>query len=298
MYAVEDRGVSGGGEVRGAAGDRPDMGTFADFRLSFVESCGIAFAAAIIFGETIIMKNNIALGLALVLIVQGATAQFTGTLVYEIARPDTKLVMTYCQKGTAGFIAAYNVQLKGGVPDVSTMHAQDTILWDFANANETHLQYHTMRAFKQKYVAVMEAKMMEERMKGKGTLTVTSKGLETVNGYSCTHFVITTTSGMGASTRDVWVTKDLGPAATVWVMGSYLYFPPGYPHLDKLLAAGANGVVVKSVSSFGANHSLETTMNLVKVDKHAPGAALFQVPSRYNLVDETNMDPSMMPKKN
>jgi hypothetical protein len=155
-----------------------------------------------------------------------------------------------------------------------------------------------MRAFKQKYMAVMQAKMMEERMKGKSSVTVTSAGQETVNGYNCTHFVMAITSMMGNSTRDVWVTKDLGPAATVWVVGSYLYFPPGYPHLDKLIAAGADGVVVKSVSSVGANHSLETTMNLVRVDKHAPSAALFQVPSRYNLVDETNLDPSMIPKKN
>ena len=243
------------------------------------------------------MKNNIALSLVLALLVQGATAQFTGTLVYEVTRPDSKLVMTYCQKGTAGFSAAYNVQLKGGVPDMSTMHAQDTIIWDFASANETHLQYHTMRAFKQKYLAVVQAKMLEAQMKGKGTVTVTSKGPETVNGYNCTHFVITTTM-MAAGTRDVWVTKDLGPAATVWVVGSYLYFPPGYPHLDKLLAAGADGVVVKSVSSYGANHSMETTMNLVKADKHAPGAALFQVPSRYSLVDETNMDPSTFSGKN
>jgi Domain of unknown function (DUF4412) len=224
--------------------------------------------------------------IVLVLSLHTAFAQFTGKLVYEIARPDTKLVMTYYQKGTQGHIEAYNVKMSSGNADMSTLHPQDTVLWDFAKGTETHLNYRQMRAFMTKYIGKMETDLMAAKGKNMGAITVTSKGSESVNGYACTHYVMATNNKMMNSTRDVWITKDLGPAPTVYIVGSYLYFTPGFPHFTDLTQAGADGVVVKAVLT-GAG--MVSTMNLVSVDKKTPSASLFQVPSRYTFIDETNM---------
>jgi hypothetical protein len=241
------------------------------------------------------MKNTIAtltstLALAgtfaLSLSVQSVSAQFTGKLVYEIARPDTKLVMTYYQKGTQGRIEAYNVKMSSGTPDMSTVHPQDTIIFDFAKATETHLNYHQMRAFITKYIGKMESDAIAAHGKNLGTVTVTSKGPETVNGYVCTHYIMATNNyKIWNSTRDIWITNGLGPAPTVYIVGSYLYFTPGFPHFTDLTQAGANGIVVKSVLTGG---SMVSTMNLVSVDPTTPSSSLFKVPSNYTVVDESN----------
>jgi Domain of unknown function (DUF4412) len=232
--------------------------------------------------------------MAAVLSVQCAFAQFTGRLVYEVDKATDKTVMAYYQKGTSGLIEAYNEKLVNGATDTTTLHAQDTLLFDFAGATETHMQYKTMSAYKTKYSATEAQEVAANKPIAKGTVDVTSKGAETVNGYNCTHYVITSSSMLGTSTRDVWITGDLGPAPAVYVISLYTYFTPGHPVLAKLTAAGANGVVVKSVSSY-AKASLVTTMNLILIDTKTPlKAALFQVPSRYTMMDRTNFT---MPSK-
>ena len=217
---------------------------------------------------------------------QTASAQFTGKLVYEIDRPKEKLVMTYYQSGTAAHVEAYNITTNNGVTDTTTVNPQDTILFDFANSNETHLQWRYQRAMKTRYTDDVLTAATTAKGKSLGTTTVTNKGADTANGYNCTHFVLTTTSQFGSSTRDVWVTGDLGPAPTAWVLGSYLYFTPGFPTFTKLTAAGANGIVVKSTAS-NARQGVISVMNLVVVDTHTPNPALFQVPSYYTVFDRT-----------
>ncbi len=217
------------------------------------------------------MKNMIAIlagMLALSLFVHSASAQFTGKLVYEIARPDTKLVMTYYQKGTQGRIEAYNVKMSSGIADMSTLHAHDTILFDFAKATETHLNYHQMRGFITKYIGKIESDAIAAHGKNLGAVTVTSKGPETVNGYVCTHYVMATNNKTWNSTRDIWITNGLGPAPTVYIVGSYLYFTPRIPAFHGCFTqAGANGVVVKSVLTGGP---MVSTMNLVSVGPDDP----------------------------
>jgi hypothetical protein len=109
-----------------------------------------------------------------------------------------------------------------------------------------------------------------------------------VNGYHCTHYVSTSVSPMGTSTRDIWTTNDIGSSPTLWVAGSFLYFTPGYPQFTQLVAAGASGVVVKAASSY-SRQGLQYTMNLISIDQHQLRGLLFTVPSRYNVIDETNM---------
>jgi len=222
----------------------------------------------------------------------GAKAQFAGKLVYEIDRPDSKLVMTYYQNGTSGQSDGYSILLKAGVPDSSTMHLQDTILWDFAKATETHLHPSNQFAVITQYMGNMEAAMMASQMKGKASLSVTSLGADTANGYHCTHYVITSTSQLGTSKRDVWITQDLGPAPTVWVIASYTYYTPGYPHMVQLANAGANGIVVRSVSSY-THMGVTSVMNLVSADtKTRLRASMFSVPSHYTVIDRSGIAPT------
>jgi hypothetical protein len=177
--------------------------------------------------------------------------------------------------------------LNNGVPDTTTLHPQDTLLFDFAAATETHLQYATMHAYKQKYMGTI---MAAAGGKTAGTLSVSAAGTATVNGYNCNLYVVTTKAVFGTSTKDVMTTNDIGGSPTLWVVGAFTYYTPGYPHFTKLTAAGASGVVVQVNSSF-SKQGLQYSMNLISADtKFVPRVrGYFAVPSRYNLIDETNM---------
>ncbi|HTR30886.1 MAG TPA: DUF4412 domain-containing protein [Puia sp.] len=215
-----------------------------------------------------------------------AFAQFNGKLVYQIDQQGSRTVMTYVQNGTNAIVTAYTIKLTNGVTDTTTFHAQDTIIFDFAAATETHLQYRTMNAYKQKYMGTL----MAGAMKNQGAVTAAAAGSASVNGYNCNHYVITTKSALGISTKDIYTTGDIGGSPTLWVVGAFTYYTPGYPHFVKLMAAGASGVVVQASSS-NNKQGLLVTMNLVSADtKFVPRArGYFSVPSRYNLIDETNM---------
>jgi hypothetical protein len=217
------------------------------------------------------------------------SAQFNGKLIYQTDQQVTRFVVTYYQSGNAGRLEAYNIKLKNGIPDSSSLRAQDTILFDFKEKTETRLQHSTGMAYKTQYIATMAAAAMAAKTKSIGSTTVTTKGQETLNGFHCTHFVVTSNSQLGTGMRDIWVSGDVGPSPTVWIAGSYLYFTPGYPHLEQLIAAGASGVIVRAVNTF-THQAPQYTMDLVLADtKHTPPASLFAVPSRYNLIDETGM---------
>jgi hypothetical protein len=147
----------------------------------------------------------------------------------------------------------------------------------------THLQFKTGMAIITKYTLDMMA--ANPGLQG-GNVTIQNLGAETVNGYSCTHYVLARENGVApkGSKTEVWITPALG-APTIYVMGSYLYYTPGYPPFTKLLAAGGNGVVVKILSGFTGYMS---TINLVSVDKTTPSSSFFKIPSYYRTLDNSN----------
>jgi hypothetical protein len=220
--------------------------------------------------------------LALAAGIQVASAQFTGKLVYEVDRPETRLTMTYFQDKSHGRVEAYSVRMNNGIPDMSTVKAQDTLLLDFARATETHLQKLTKTAYITQYTFNMEA--LASAMKDQ-QLDCQSVGQETISGYHCTHFVMTQTAHGFTSKKEVWITKDLGQAPSLYVVGNFLYYTPGHPLLTKLIQAGGDGVVVRAIQSAGG---LSATVNLLSVDKKTPSASLFQVPSGYTTMDRTH----------
>lgn len=202
--------------------------------------------------------------------VQFVSAQFTGKLVYESDQRESKLVMTYYQDKNHARMEAYSMHL-----------AQDTIIYDLSKATETHLQYRAQNALIMQYIDAGANQVLKNQQ-----INVQKMGQETVNGYSCTHYVITNSRNGRSNKGEVWITKDLGPAPSIYVMGGYLYYTPGYLLLTKLIEAGGDGIVVKAVHGEGANIA---TVNLISIDKNMPSAALFQVPSRYTVMDRTNI---------
>lgn len=188
-------------------------------------------------------------------------------------------------------VAAYDVKLKNGQPDSSTIFSQDTIIFDLNAATETHLHKGGTVAIKQRYMGTIMAAVIA-KTKPNGSITAdraADSGL--VNGYNAAHYQVIEKSGMGTGTRDIWITHDLQAAPSIWVIGSYLNYTPGYPYFTKLLNTGASGVVVKSQSSF-THQGLQYTMNLISVDTRSRVSPhIFEVPSSYTLIDRSNFMP-------
>jgi Domain of unknown function (DUF4412) len=224
----------------------------------------------------------------LVVIAGPAEAQFTGKLVYQLDQNGERTVMTYIQRGTSAIVETYTIKLNNGVTDTTTIQPQDTLIFDFAAGVETNLQFSTMQAYKTKFIGNMEAVAMAARLKGKASISVVSAGSASIDGYNCNHYVITSTGPIGSGARDVWTTGDIGGSPSLWIVGAHTYWAPGHPTLAQLTAAGASGVVVKANSS-NAKQGLLYSMNLIYVDTNFKprSPAYFNVPSRYNVVDET-----------
>ena len=212
---------------------------------------------------------------------QATTAQFAGKLTYKIVTPNNMLTITYWQNGTSAKIAARSV---AGSDSTHVTNTQDTLLYDIQGLKTTHLVYRTGRAVIMPNSGELTQQVIA-RSRGQQNIAVQTTGAETVNGYVCTHYVITTGAGNYITKRDVWVTKNLGSPG-VQVVGEYLYYTPDFPAAVKLLAAGGSGVVVKSVT---ATPWLTTTMNLVAVDTTAPPASFFAVPGWYTVSDKSQM---------
>lgn len=222
---------------------------------------------------------KIILGALLACGVWTAQAQFAGKLTYRIVNPTSTLTMVYYQNGNNARVDARSVS---NSDTTQVLNVQDTLLFDIAGLNTTHLQYQTGMAI----LAKNTATLTKGALSGLGTqIGIETAGAETVNGYACTHYVIQTQTGRLVSKRDVWITTALGSPG-IQVMGGYLYYTPDVPQEGKLLAAGGAGVVVKAkVTAPG----LSMVMNLIGVDTKRPDARLFAVPARYTLVDHSQM---------
>jgi hypothetical protein len=106
------------------------------------------------------------------------------------------------------------------------------------------------------------------------TYKVTKVGNETVDGYSCTHVKLTSTSGSG-STEDLWVSTA--------VPGYSLYHnlsdqTVSYGMIQALDQAGAAGMMVKMTAS-GKDYSMSYDLNDAKSGSYP--ASLFMIPAGY-----------------
>ncbi|HVU98654.1 MAG TPA: DUF4412 domain-containing protein [Puia sp.] len=210
---------------------------------------------------------------------RAAQAQFSGKLTYRIVNPTSTLTMVYYQNGNNARVDARSVS---NTDTTQVVNVQDTLLFDLAAHKTTHLQYKTGMAYIMPNTGAMAQQVAAAT---NSTVTVQTIGAETVNGYACTHYQMLGKTGSYVSKREIWVTASLGTPG-IQVAGGYLYWTPEFVQETKLLAAGGAGVVVKSLVNMPG---LMTTMDLIAVDTNPPNGSLFAVPSRYTLVDRSQM---------
>ncbi|MDP4254746.1 MAG: DUF4412 domain-containing protein [Bacteroidota bacterium] len=204
--------------------------------------------------------------------IRPAEAQFTGTLVYQSTTSTNFRLTTVHEKGNQARIDCRIYSLKSGVPDSSTGQDQDPLIDDFTANKETKLLYKQQVASIGPFTDVWSQKRLKI---SPAEISVTLVGTETINGYSCKHFII----NWKISKKELWITQDLG-TSPVYILPAFLYYHPGSVFLDKLIAAGGAGIVVKGVTG-------PANIILAHVDKTSPPSSVFAIPSGYSTRDVT-----------
>ncbi|HMH23015.1 MAG TPA: DUF4412 domain-containing protein [Puia sp.] len=196
----------------------------------------------------------------------GASAQFQGTLTYECVHAN-KVIIVYSQSGSRVRIDGKVIPIKAGVADPTGEKDQDVLLFDLSASKETHLHAAGMTAYTTQFVGPMQEQAMHLSDKD---ITIQQLGPEKIGEYSCRHIVLSIHGGK----RDLWITKDLGGTPGVCIAGTFLYYTPGSLILKKLIDAGDDGVIVKSMSG-------PLIMTLTGYDKKIPPASMYSIPSGY-----------------
>jgi hypothetical protein len=126
----------------------------------------------------------------------------------------------------------------------------------------------------------------------KQSYQITKVGNETVNGYSCVHVKMVTTSGSGlfhsTSEEDLWTSTAVPGYALYKRLSSVSAIKPQM--IQALDQAGANGFIVKMTSS-AKDYSM--TMLLIHAEEKNNSASLFEIPSGYTKTDENMMQHMM-----
>jgi Domain of unknown function (DUF4412) len=130
-------------------------------------------------------------------------------------------------------------------------------------------------------------------LKSRQTYHVTGIGTETVQGYSCIHSKLVSTSGSGlfksTSTTDIWTCSSVPGYSLFKKMSSLQTTQTGM--ISALENAGCGGIFVKFVVS-GKNASVEEV--LIKAEESKFSEDLFRIPSGYT-ESKDNMFSHMLP---
>ncbi|HMH24650.1 MAG TPA: DUF4412 domain-containing protein [Puia sp.] len=117
---------------------------------------------------------------------------------------------------------------------------------------------------------------------------VTRIGSETVDGYSCTHVKMTSTTGSGIfkskSTMDLWTSTDVPGYALYKKLVSVQNMKPQM--MQALDNAGAGGFIVK-METVEKDYSMG--MELIRAEEKSFPASLFEIPAGYTETDENMM---------
>jgi hypothetical protein len=120
------------------------------------------------------------------------------------------------------------------------------------------------------------------------TYKVTRIGSETVDGYSCVHVKITTTSGSGlfksSSSEDLWTSTSVPGYALYEKLSDQTV---NYGMMQALKQAGAAGTMVK-MSASGKDYSM--SYDLIEAKSGSWPASLFSIPEGYTNNHKTIME--------
>jgi hypothetical protein len=128
---------------------------------------------------------------------------------------------------------------------------------------------------------------------GFSTYKITKLGEENINGYSCIHAKLQTTTGSGlfksTSTMQLWTSTGVTGYSSLKKMMLQNVTPAMMKALE---AAGCGGFIVKMASDGNKNYSM--TMLLTKAEGQTFSAALFKIPAGYTQSNDNLMLANMM----
>ncbi len=197
---------------------------------------------------------------------QVSYAQFEGTLVYDCTIR-TKVLMTIYETKSKVRIESKIYPMKEGAADIAKGKEQDDLLFDFETNKELR--------FVPKHHAFVETGFnqlsAEKNMKlAEGDISVEAvAGTEKIGKLDCQRFVVK----VKGDQRELWITKELGNS-NVCLAGILLYYPKGSMILEKIRAAGGDGVVVKVQAGD------QVTM-LTNYQTRPPAAYNFEIPADF-----------------
>jgi hypothetical protein len=210
---------------------------------------------------------------------QIAQGIFTYENVYDDQLGTGKVVTVFSESKSMFRVESTNAQTKSAL-GAPTTKEQNVLIFDMDKLTETHLNAERKTAVTMPFLVTAT----EERMKAvKGELTIQNLGQEMVGNYHCTHFVLTNSNSKYKTIqKDVWITKDLG-LGNFFYISPYLYYPKGSPPAQKMISAGADGVVVKWQIMDPVSKK-PNICTLVSYQNKTLPATAFQVPAGYQTV--------------
>jgi len=157
--------------------------------------------------------------------------------------------------------------MKGGAADISAGKEQDDLLFDF----DAHKVYRISAKHKAAATGGI-GPVTEDRIDKikSGDISIEDNGAEKIGDYNCHHFIVK----LKNKQLDLWITKDLG-TTPLCMVSQFDYFPTGSVLYDKLKAAGADGVVVRSNID-------DVVVNLTGVQRKTVPPSYFEIPVGYS----------------
>jgi len=211
------------------------------------------------------MIKKLTLVFSLLALLQVAHAQFEGILYYDCTIRNKTLTTIYAGK-TKVLLEAKIYPMKGGAADISAAKEQDDLIFDFDDNKIIRL------SSKHKAAATGDMGPVTDERIGKlkdEDVAVEDKGQEKAGDYNCHHYSLKIKN----KTIELWITKDLG-STPIYMVSQFDYYPAGSVVFDKLKAAGAEGIVVKSKQD-------QIEVNLTNVTRKTVPPSYFEIPAGY-----------------
>jgi hypothetical protein len=207
--------------------------------------------------------KKLTLVFSLLVLLQVAHAQFEGILYYDCTIKNKTLTTVYLSK-TKVLLESKIYPMKEGAADISAGKEQDDLVFDFDAAKVYRI------SARHKVAAVGDMAPVTADKIGKiksEDITVEDKGEEKIGDYNCHHYNVKVKN----KNLDLWITKDLG-STPLFMVSQFDYYPQGSLLFDKLKAAGAEGIVVKSKED-------DVIVNLTNVQRKTVPPSYFEVPT-------------------
>jgi hypothetical protein len=213
--------------------------------------------------------------LLLLIVARPAFAGFEGYI-------EMKMTMKNGSGTMKGHISAVGTrtEVEARAPQTGGLPFQTTMVLKFSNPDVVYLLNDTAKTYSE--INIKEAGDAGKNRPEK-EYTVKKLGKETVAGYACEHLLLTARDG---GETEVWTTKALVDLAIF-----HEYMRRNRQSADILGAmkalkeAGAEGFIAKMITRDQKTGAPAVTLELVKAEKRAVAASMFEIPAGYKKQD-------------